>query len=521
MSPSLLALIGSPRLIRFISVGLGLFATGTSLQAQPTPTQTFDLGGGQQLEVRLVLAGSFTQGSPNSEANRSDEEYQRRVTLTKDFYLGTTEVTVGQFTRFVSAGNYRTEAEKGDSGGFGWDGTQLVQRREYNWRNPGFPQTADHPVTGVTYDDALAFCAWLRQRAGQPFDLPTEAQWEYSARAGEAFSWPGSAQPDAVAWHKGNSPAGTQPVARLQANAWGFYDLGGNAAEWCRDWYGPYTDGGAAGVVDPFVSNPPAGDRPRRALRGGSWLREAKNARVAARYRNDPKSRNPDNGFRVYVPVRLTPLPASPPAGVPNPVDPSTVPPNARRANPVAPIAQTPIATPTSWATGFLSLLCPLSCVGIIGLIYLSVRKLRGGKSFSANPQPAKTDRWVPARVVPPSAVATEIQADGFRMLLTGVAVGELVRYSAEVAGQMLTDTIPYQPGPTGQFVYTGAKPDSVTILGIASGSEHELPGQTSIHELGPGAIASAGPWLSQGGSDLRSPSRPSAPRRRPPGAYG
>lgn len=511
---------------------VGAAVIGTTLipwlRAQPAPTQTFDLGGGQALEVRLVQAGRFTQGSPDSEANRSDEEYQRTVTLSKDYYLGTTEVTVGQFTRFASTANYRTEAEKGESGGFGWDGTKLVQRRDFNWRNPGFPQNEKHPVTLVTYDDALAFCAWLRQRTGQPFDLPSEAQWEYAARAGQDLAWPGSSDPDTVAWHKGNTPTGTKAVGLLKANAWGFFDLGGNAAEWCRDWYGPYLDGGAAGLVDPIVSTPPGGDKPRRVLRGGSWLREAKHARVAARYRNDPKSRNADNGFRVYLPVRTVPaanVPQPPANAAPNPTDPVlAVPPSARRANPQAPIGQVgPTLKSYGIGSTVFGLLCPMACVGgVVILLVVLIRKMRAGKSPTIPGSGAsRSDAWAPARVVPPSAIRTEMRDDGFNMLLTGVAVGELVRYVAEVAGQQLTDTVVYQPGPTGQFIYTGARPDSVKILGIASGSESELPGQTSIHDLGPGGVASAGAWMSQGGGFGRSPSSPlSSSSHRRPGAY-
>ncbi len=530
-------------------VGIGLLVAtpiGSAQPANPT-SQSLDLGDNQKLGLGLVRAGTFLQGSPASEVNRSDEEFQRRVTLTQDYYLGVTEVTVGQFRRFAGATNYRTESERGTSGGYGWDGTQLVQQREFNWRNPGFPQTDAHPVTGVTYDDALAFCAWLSQRTGEAFNLPTEAQWEFAARAGESAEWPGAADPDAVAWYKGRLPAGTRPVGQLKANAWGFHDLAGNAAEWCRDWYGPYPNAGDAGLTDPVTSNPPAGDKPRRVLRGGSWLREAKHARVAARYRNDPKSRNADNGFRVYRPVRPsanqpTTQPSPPPAAAnvaPHPLPLDAVRPSTPiNRSPVPVLAATPLSSRVSRTgiSAFAGLVLSVGCVGaVVALIWVMVRRFRGSTSTprgvgqSPVTGPAAST-WIPARTLPPSAINTQLQDDGFRMLLSGVALGELVRYSARVAGEMLTETVAYEPGTTGQFIYTGTRPESVAVLGISAGSENALPGQSTLRNAGPGAFTRAGSWTGlEGGFSGMPPTPDLTPTPRPrqtdssgrrPGAY-
>ena len=264
-------------------------------------TRTLNLGADVTLSLVLIRAGEFVQGSSPSEPDRNNDELQRQVTLTKDFYLGQYPVTRRQFERFVQATGYRTEAERGPSGGFGWDGEKVVQRRDFNWRNPGFSQTPDHPVTGVTWEDARAFCDWLSKQTGKRCSLPTEAEWEYACRTESTNRWQLEADTAPVTntgWHKRNSGNSTHPVGQLSANGWGLYDMAGNVNQWCLDWYAPYLPGPGK---DPVVVETPRDPPPRRVLRGGSWAREPKWGRAAARYQNSPGSRNPDNGFRVRV----------------------------------------------------------------------------------------------------------------------------------------------------------------------------------------------------------------------------
>jgi formylglycine-generating enzyme required for sulfatase activity len=138
-----------------------------------------------------------------------------RYQFPEGFWIAQTEVTVNQFRKFTSETGYRTDAEKAG--------------RERTWRTPGFPQRGDHAVVWLSFRDAVAYTKW----AG--VDLPTEAEWQYAARAGSStkFLW-GDEHDDRYMWHRENSPSGTHPVGKKLPNAWGLYDIVGNAWEYCK-----------------------------------------------------------------------------------------------------------------------------------------------------------------------------------------------------------------------------------------------------------------------------------------------
>lgn len=439
---------------------LGILVSSGAWAAEPT--LHVDLGAGQALDLILVRSGEFTQGSPVDEAGRGDDELQRPVNLTQDFYLGRTSVTRGEWECFIKETGYRSEAESGTSGGFGWDGKALVQRKEFTWRNPGFPQTPEHPVCLVTFPDAEAFCRWFEKKSHRKTTLPTEAQWEYACRAGTSTPWHGGGPDtrDLVAWHKGNAGDGTRPADFKQSNAWGLV-IGGNVGEWCLDWYAPYD---VSTTVNPRQDNRNLSDKPRRVLRGGSWSRDAKNSRSAARYRADPRSRNADIGFRIVcLTTAIAPMVEAPldaPVRTPAHIDPPQ------------PVLPEPPSRPSSGSfqshSGEIQvdhmipgLACLIIPVGLVGFfIWLATRWGKTTSPFvSTSPQ-------VHPRPIPTQTIRKV--ADGF-WINSSLAAGTPIDLRYAVNGETIEQTLIYQPGPEGQFVYTGTMPDKVTVSGTGA----------------------------------------------------
>ncbi|GDY14926.1 hypothetical protein LBMAG53_38040 [Planctomycetota bacterium] len=261
--------------------GLGMPAWASATGKDQYGTWADLTVGGVVQRMRLIKAGTFTMGSPVGEAERVNNETQHQVTLTKDYWLGDSEVTQSLWQAVV--GN-----------------------------NPSRFQGADLPVEQVSWDDCQGFFGKLNgQVRSGGFNFPSEAQWEYACRTGTttAFSFGVTITPDQVNYD-GNDPYGgaakgeyrekTVRVKSLPANAWGLHEMHGNVWEWCGDWLGDYP---AGAVRDP--SGPASGSS--RVLRGGSWSDDARDCRAAYRSWFVPGVRLNDLGFRLSAPVQAGP----------------------------------------------------------------------------------------------------------------------------------------------------------------------------------------------------------------------
>lgn len=240
----------------------------SAAQAAPEPGRDFTLEP-PGIAMVWIAPGAFLLGSPAGEASRgADEGPQTRVAITRGYWIGKTEVTQAHWRAVM--------------------GTE-----------PSRFKGAALPVEQVSWSDAMEFGRRVSARerdanrlpAGYAYTLPTEAQWEYAAKADStgAFAMP----VDDSAWHDQNTHS-TRPVGTKKPNAWGLHDTLGNVWEWCLDWYAPYPGGNATDYRGPVGGT-------AKASRGGSWWAGPRGARPANRYRDMPHNGNDDLGFRLAL----------------------------------------------------------------------------------------------------------------------------------------------------------------------------------------------------------------------------
>jgi len=262
------------------------------------------------LEMVWVPRGDFTMGDTQG-VGEENEAPVHQVAI-EGFALGRYEVTVGQFECYVEATGHVTDAEKqGDSLCF--DGKWYAAAGA-SWRNPGFAQSARHPVACVSWNDALAYLAWLSEQAGSVYRLPTEAEWEYAARAGSDTAWYWGDDPSAAGEYANvadrtarevhpnmdvhectDGHVHTAPVGSYAPNAFGLYDMVGNQWEWTGSRFSERYEGEELVAADPGAVS---ADQ-QMAVRGGSWFDGVRRTRSAGRGMAVPANRYSDVGFRV------------------------------------------------------------------------------------------------------------------------------------------------------------------------------------------------------------------------------
>jgi formylglycine-generating enzyme required for sulfatase activity len=253
-----------------------LFAQAESADEPNTPSKKNwivpDLG----IKCTYIESGTFQMGSAESGPN--DEKPVHEVKISRGFWMGTCEITQAQWLALMG-----TDPSK-------YKGNEL-------------------PVEMVSWHEVVEFCRKLTDRErkkgklpdGYVYRLPTEAEWEYAARGGiksQGFKYPGSNDPEEVAWHHSGSMDQTHPVGTKLPNELGLYDMAGNVWEWCLDWYAPdyYTK---APKTDPINNN--HGDKTYRVCRGGSWGLYPTHCRSVNRGGGTPTGRFYSYGFRVVL----------------------------------------------------------------------------------------------------------------------------------------------------------------------------------------------------------------------------
>ncbi|TAK53075.1 MAG: hypothetical protein EPO25_11800 [Gammaproteobacteria bacterium] len=295
------------------------YAKAAQLMRAVQPKVKSSMGKELVADIQMVSipGGSFQMGNDSGDSEGSADELPVHAVTIRPFRLGKYEVTVAQFRGFVLATNYQTEAERsGTCFALDLSTGRWSDLPGNSWRAPGIAQTDDHPVVCLSWNDVDVFINWLNQHTQRKFRLPSEAEWEYAARAKtrSKYPWGGNADQgcqftngaDQTPWPAGSKHTWTTPikchdghfataaVGSYFANAFGLHDLIGNVWEWTQDcWNDTYI--GAPSDGSAWLS----GECSRRVVRGGAWLNNAANLRVSYRSGLVTADRGVNLGFRL------------------------------------------------------------------------------------------------------------------------------------------------------------------------------------------------------------------------------
>lgn len=322
-----------------VGIGLVLLLLGAHPAWAETPrTITNSIG----MKLVLVPAGEFTMGAEEDRGETikyfpyvdpkelKGELPRHKVRITKPFYLGQYEVTLGQFMKFHRDAKYKTEIERFDAGFGENEEGRFTFSTDFRPWTPGWKIEMNHPVVYVSWNDADAFCKWLSKQEGKTYRLPTEAEWEYACRAGSEHRYHFGDDPEelirygnvadqdrkliakdsTIPLYKDGKETDTKipfpfasgrdgykwtaPVGKFQPNIFELYDMHGNVWEWCSDWYDEHYNAQSP----PNDPQGPAAGR-GRVLRGGGFADILVRLRCAHRGGSFPEFSFNCIGFRV------------------------------------------------------------------------------------------------------------------------------------------------------------------------------------------------------------------------------
>ena len=271
-----------------------------SVMDQPSSAYSFNdelASGGEGPAMVVIPKGRFMMGDQQGVGNDNESMYEAKIN--QSYAIGQFEVTVSDFRKFVDATAYVTNAEKA-KGCYTFDSTNnwgWVEGK--SWIQPSFYQSDNHPVVCVSWHDAVAYTQWLSTQTGQQYRLPTEAEWEYVARAGTTTNYwwgndNGKCKNANCCLSQNWMDKQTVAVGSYAANGFGVFDTSGNVWEWTSSNYVEQYNGEPSDHVVDLAE-----DDTVKSLRGGSWYNFPSDTRPSRRWKNDSQQRYSTIGFRV------------------------------------------------------------------------------------------------------------------------------------------------------------------------------------------------------------------------------